>query len=245
MASSKKCPMCGTSNDKNAQSCKYCGFLFEDFASSGIRTGSASTNPFPPPTQEQQPQSINAIPAPSVTDTFGMPTPITSIGAPLYTVSKSLLGSIVPSIVYLVFILFVTATTTFSLFSVAFITIFILISILPALFTSRKYEFFETSLRMHKIIGGDSEIPYTALEVRDYRAGRRPQIVLLAAGQKRPIVISGNPTNKELGLDLNQFLGKKLKRYIPEPRNQQHSTSSDDDSAMNNRDDDADAGYKP
>ncbi len=98
---------------------------------------------------------------------------------------------------------------------------------------------------MHKIIGGDSEIPYTGLEVYDYRAGRKPRIVLSAAGQRRPIVISGNPMNKELGEDLNQFLSKKVKKYIPQSRNQQQSTpSSDTDTATNTNDDDASAEYK-
>ena len=241
MASSKKCPMCGTSNDQNAQSCKYCGFLFEDFGNAGIRTSGDRSNPIPPP-QQEQPPSINTIP--SREDNFGMSTSPTSTGTPLFTVSKSLLGSIVPSIVYLVFILFVTTTTSFSLLSVAFIAIFILISVLPALFTPRKYEFYDSLLRMHKIIGGDSDIPYTSLEVRDYRAGRRPQIALLSAEQKRPIVIPGNPANKELGEDLNQFLSKKLKKSNPQAGDQQQSTLSSDTVGAMNTNDDTDAAYK-
>ncbi|MGI0079369.1 MAG: zinc ribbon domain-containing protein, partial [Nitrososphaerales archaeon] len=27
---SKECPMCGTMNKERAQSCKYCGYLFEN-----------------------------------------------------------------------------------------------------------------------------------------------------------------------------------------------------------------------
>ena len=244
MASSKNCPMCGTSNDQSAQSCKYCGFLFEDFGNQGISTGSGSSHPLPQQ-QEEQPPSINTIPAPSPTDTFGMSSSTTSAGTPLFTVSKSLLGSIGPSIAYLVFILFFATTTSFSSLSIAIVVIFVLIAILPVLFSPRKYEFYDSLLRMHKIIGGDSEIPYTGLEVHDYRAGRRPRIVLSAAGQRRPIVISGNPMNKELGEDLNQFLSKKVKKYIPEPGNQQQSTpSSDTDTATNTNDDDAGAEYK-
>jgi len=79
---------------------------------------------------------------------------------------------------------------------------------------------------MSKVIGGSSEIPYSDLEILDYSKGRRPQIILATKGQRRRILIPGNPTNGELGVDLNQFLEKKLKKFEPHPREQQ-SVSSD------------------
>ena len=79
---------------------------------------------------------------------------------------------------------------------------------------------------MSKVIGGSSEIPYSDLEILDYSKGRKPQIILETMGQRRRILIPGNPTNAVLGEDLNQFLQKKLKKYDPHPREQQ-SVSSD------------------
>ena len=86
--------------------------------------------------------------------------------------------------------------------------VFILVGFVPILFTTRRYEFFDGSLRMSKIIGGSSEMLYSDLEIRDFSKGRRPQIILSAMGKRRAIVIPGNPTNGGLGEDLNQFLQK-------------------------------------
>ena len=79
---------------------------------------------------------------------------------------------------------------------------------------------------MTKIIGGVSEIPYSELEILDYSKERRSQIILATVGQRRRIVIPGNPTNTVLGEDLSQFLQKKLKKYDPHSR-EQPSVSSD------------------
>jgi hypothetical protein len=92
---------------------------------------------------------------------------------------------------------------------------------------------------MSKIIGRDSEIPYSELEIRDYSKGRRPRIILSAAGQGRSIVIPGNPTNGELGEDLNQFLQKKLKKFDPHSGTPQQSKPSWDTGTTDYTSDDA------
>ena len=104
-----------------------------------------------------------------------------------------------------------------------------MIAFAPLLFTTRKYEFFDDSLRMSKVIGGSSEILYSDLEILDHSKGRRPQIILATVGQRRRILIPGNPTNGELGEDLNQFLQKKLKKYDPLSREQSSDAANDDD----------------
>lgn len=237
-ASSKKCPMCETKNDQNAQMCKYCGYLFEDFSNAQMGTQSRSNYPTPLQNQEQQSPSGMDTTTPSSPDTFPIsPQPTYATGSPLFVVSRSLVSTILPAIVYLVFILSFVTTSSFDLFSIGLIAVFILIAVLPILFTPRRYVFFDDSLRIHKIIGGDSEIPYADIVLQDYTAGRRQRIVLLAAGQRRPIVISGNPTNKELGQDLSQFLSKKLKKPNPQSANQEQSSPSQDtDSTTDARD---------
>ena len=235
MASSKKCPMCGTKNDQDDQSCKNCGFLFEDF---DLGTTAPS---YTPKHDQQPPSSINSSPPLSAADNFPVPSSSTALtGSPLFVVSKSLLSSLYSTIIYLVFIYFLTSATSFNLYSIGIIVVFVLISVLPVLLSPRKYEFNESSLRIYKIIGGESEIQYSDLEIYDYPVGRRPRIVLSAEGRKRPIVISGNPTNKELGEDLSQFLGKKLKKkYVPQSVNQQHTVSQDVDMTANSDEDSA------
>ncbi|MDG6996850.1 MAG: hypothetical protein JRN52_13095 [Nitrososphaerota archaeon] len=224
---SKKCPLCGTKNDQSSWSCKNCGYTFlDDLGTTEARMPFESTLP---KTQNEEQKSWDANPTPpkTVNDTFPVSSPPTQTGSPLFVVSKSLLASVAPAMVYLVFIFLLIGVPGSSLLSLGMILVFVLVAMLPVLFTTRKYEFYEDSLRMHKTIGGDSEIPYSELEMYDYPAGRRPRIILSATGQRRPIVIQGNPTNKELGLDLSQFLGKKLKKSTTQSGNQQTNPPSD------------------
>ena len=240
---SKKCPMCGTMNDQNAQSCKYCGYLFENLSSPGVKTSSSSSYfPSAQEKEQQPPSNSNIFPPPSASDTFGIPQSSTTFtGSPLFVVSRSLLASIAPAIIYLVFISSFTSITNFDPFSIVLLAVFILVAILPVLFTPRKYEFHDGLLRIHKIIGGDSEFSYSDMAIYDYSIGRRPRILLSVAGRRGPLVIPGNPMNKELGEDLNQFLSKKLKKYTPQSGNQQQSAGSSDTDAEMNADADVDA----
>ena len=89
-----------------------------------------------------------------------------------------------------------------------------MIAFAPLLFITRKYEFFDDSLRMSKVIGGSSEILYSDLEILDHSKGRRPQIILATVGQRRRILIPGNPTNGELGEDHEPVPSKELNRPI-------------------------------
>ena len=205
--------MCDTLNDSGAQTCKSCGYIFEDFSSTVMSN----------PPQWEKPWGTNTS-TPAAND-FSVP-PTISTGSPIFLVSKSLLRFLGQGIVYLLFIALFTLGTSISVYSLGVIGLFILIAFAPLLFTTRKYEFFDDSLRMSKVIGGSSEIPYSDLEILDYSKGRKPQIILETMGQRRRILIPGNPTNAVLGEDLNQFLQKKLKKYDPHPREQQ-SVSSD------------------
>jgi len=205
--------MCGTVNDQSAQSCTFCGYLFEDYG-----TGTVS----PPKASAQVENDIKPNTSPLTVDQNSAPMntyapSAMSGGAPLYLVSKSLLSSVVPALVYLVFIGFVGLSSGFSLYTILLIVFFMVVALVPALLSPRRFEFYEDSLKIHKTIGGDSEVMYSNLTMVDYPTrGRNPQIVLSAEGQRRPIVIAKNPTNQNLGMDLKQFLTTKLKK-TPSP----------------------------
>jgi hypothetical protein len=206
--------MCNTQNDANAQYCKSCGYIFEDFSNTGTMTN-------PTPHQLEQPSNDFS---PSVENSSQTP-PTTSTDFPLFVVSRPILTSLTPGILYIIIISFFASATGFGLYSLGVIAIFILLGTLPVLFGPRKYEFYNDSLRIKKMVGGQSEIPYSNLEIHDYQEGRRPRIILSETDERRAITIPGNPTNNELGEDLNQFLHKKLKKYIPRSAGQQSSPS--------------------
>ncbi len=111
----------------------------------------------------------------------------------------------------------------------------VLVAVVPALFSPRRFEFYDDAIKIHKILGGDSEIPYSNISLLDYPArGRSQQVVLSIAGQRRPLVIGKNPTNQSLGMDLKQFLNSKLKK--PEPAGNSGSDSSQEAGGSNTRD---------
>ncbi len=220
--------MCGTQNDQNAQSCKYCGYLFEDFGTTGADTPSFSA----PLQTPQEPTVYNVATSSETNPPSALPdsTPSMSSDSPLFVVSRSLIASVVPSIIYLAFVAAI-GLFTLSLYAIGYLAFFFLIAFVPALFSPRKYEFFDSSLRIHKTIGGDSDIAYSDLTLYDSRTGRRPRIVLSAAGQRRSIIISGNPTNSQLGQSLSQFLEGKLKKYNPKETTEQNPQKSSQDNA--------------
>ena len=186
--------MCGTKNDESAHSCSYCGYIFEDFSS---QTDSLS-NSFPKAAQNQP--EVNTV-----------DTKPPLAGSPLFVVSRSLLSSLLLAIVYLVVIVFFGLYS--SVYFIIFVAFFLLIAVMPILLTPRRYEFYDTSLKIHKIVGGDTEISYSNLTLNESQAGRRrPQIVLAVEGERRMILIPGNPSNNELGLNLNEFLEKNVKK---------------------------------
>jgi hypothetical protein len=225
--------MCGTQNDQNAESCKYCGYIFENFSSPGVSAPGWSR-----PKQEQAPSANLDLAQPSdAASTFPSTPTMIPTGSALFVVSRSLLTSLLPAIFYLAFIIFTNAISSLDILSIALIAVFFLIAAVPVLFTPRKYEFYEGSLRIHKTVGRDSEIPYSNLMLYDVTMGRRQQIVLSVEGQRRQILIPGNPKNQELGQDLKQFLEQRVKKYNPQAGNEQapqeESLTSNEEDTMN------------
>lgn len=216
-------------NDENAQSCSFCGYIFEDFATGGVGSG------LPAKSGSEATIQNNLNTLPTVPDQSSIPSTTSSVptGATLFVVTRSLLGTILPALVYLFLIFTVGVYSGFSVISLILVVLFLIIAVIPSLFTPRRFEFSDSSLKIHKIIGGDSEIPYSDLTMLDYPVrGRAQQIVLSMAGQRRPIIISKNPKNESLGIDLRQFLTSKLKKpdtgsTIGNPSNSASTDSGD------------------
>ena len=241
--------MCGTINDPNAQSCKYCGYIFEDYAvgSSGVALNSSASQPNPaqlPSFEAGSPQQSSATEEPMPTIMTGRkettdPTGIA--GNPSFVVTRSLVGSLVPALGYLVFISLFGAFSISDPISIVLIAVFALIVILPVLFSPRKYEFSDSNLRIHKIIGGDSEIPYSEMTLIDMPSGRRPQIALQSEGQRRPMVIPGNPENKEIVQNLKQFLETRVRKPPKSSPPENQENRSDNPSVADSSSQDASA----
>ena len=202
--------MCGTKNSADATTCKSCGYTFETFNASDAGSLSAPEEPTP---------SFDSNETPTT------PPPATLAGSPLFEVNKSLTGSVIPLVIYLLFI--GLSGLILNVYFVLFILIFVLMTIVPILTSPRKYEFYSDSLKLHKIVGSDSEILYSNMTL--YDSPRRGGIGLLVEGQRRPILISGNPMNTELNQTLKEFLEKKLKKYETKPPNQPTTPESPDD----------------
>ena len=230
--------MCNTVNGKDAQVCKSCGYIFEDFSTTEV------DKPSPPVWEEQRQPQQEQTPAPSFGN-FGAADispyqPSTNLSdSPIFVVTKSITGSLLIGVLYLVFVSFFAMSGGFDPTGLVVIAVFVLLAVLPVLFAPRKYEFSDDSLRMVKILGGNSEIPYSELEIHEGFTGRRPQIILTSLGQRnRTIVVPGNPTNAALGMDLRQFLSKRVRKFDNPKANQQETTSDDTASPESAIDDD-------
>ena len=82
---------------------------------------------------------------------------------------------------------------------------------------------------IHKMVGHDTELPYSDVSLYEpVRGNRKSQVILAPQGRKRAMIIPGNPTNDALGLDLKQFLEKRLKKYEPRPATEQTSQDQTD-----------------
>jgi hypothetical protein len=231
--------MCGTKNDNGAQTCKFCGYIFENFNTNQVSTTdkyvSSSLNQVP--ANENLNTAADSVPAMAMNDLSTSSTvPFSTITSesPVFIVKKSVWSSILPSIAYLAFILFATASSGFSLYSVGIILFFIVVFTVPTLFSPRRFEFYDDRLVTHKIIGGDTALPFSDLVYNQTQRGNRSQMILSSkSGKLRQLVIPGNPTNKELGMDLRQFLDKKLgnanQKQPQGPKNAEGSTNPNTD----------------
>lgn len=223
--------MCGTMNDQNAQSCSFCGYLFEDYGT-GTVNQSAPQNTSPQSTPlgtENTPIDTGLNKIPETSNRIPTLPSISSTGSsPLFVVSRSILGTLVPSIIYLFLIAALGLFSTFNLYSIILVLVFVLFALVPSLMSPRRFEFYDGSMKVHKIIGGDSEYSYSNMSMLDYGArGRSQQMVLSVAGQRRPLVIGKNPKNSELGIDLKQFLNSKLSKSGAGSQDKQAGNSSD------------------
>jgi hypothetical protein len=279
--------MCSTKNSPDAQSCTYCGYIFENFDAGGLSAeksragvnvinpgfgwprdpkeesqGQLQENPAASPAEERGRSSADAPSSSTITwpnsESSSSPSPSTigygtlpppppssssspsssspsttiSTSSPLFVVSKSLVVLLVPALAYLVIISITDFFSSFDIVSVALTVVFTLMLVLPIIFSPRRYEFFEDSLRIYKIIGGDVEIPYDDMLLHDASqmpgSGRnRQRIILSVQSRSRTIIIPGNPTSAQLDQNLEQFLSLRIRKPNPRLQNRQENSMQD------------------
>ncbi len=188
--------MCNTMNDSNVEACTYCGYIFEDFVTKNNQTQIPSSK------FKREPQA--EIPSVSA----GIPT---TEGSPVFVASTSLLSALVPLAFYIAigFFAFSSGAGAISIALFAFIVVF---AVIPLLNAPRKFEFYDDSLKIHRTLRGITVIPYSDITISEFSSGFRKstRTYLSIKGRRRPIALPGNPTSKELGVDLKQWLTQKL-----------------------------------
>lgn len=226
--------MCSTQNDYSAQSCKFCGYLFENYTISGANPPNYNSNSSweTKSTTETKVETEDQMSAPTSPNHTAI-----SGSSPLFMATRPLLSSILPAVIYLLILASLGSFSSLNIFTISLIAVFILIVAVPILTAPRKYMFFENSLLIHKFVGSDKKLLYSDLTLYDLPPGfKRPRIVLGVAGHTRPIGIPGNPTNKDLGESLYQFLEKSLKKQDNRNDPNQHSaptTAEEEDGNLN------------
>ena len=128
-----------------------------------------------------------------------------------------------------------TTSAGISIYSLAITLIFIAVALVPVLFSPRRFEFYDDEVKVHKTIGGDTLIPYSDIAYNYAQRGNRSQVVLSSISRRmRPLVVPGNPANRDLGMDLNQFLEKKVRKPGTETPGAKNASSSNPNIAENN-----------
>ncbi len=199
--------MCNTVNDSTAQSCKYCGYIFEDVSPTGT-TSSVST------AGEISPQNVVTPPeGPIPVSSYQSPSFQSS--APVFVVSSSwrdrrnltsiIIGAVL-AVFYIVSDLPIITGSGFSVTSLVFL-IFPALFILPAFLSSRTYEFYDNALVIRGV-GSNREIPYSQISaVSNYRGA----LVLQLNNQWRQVRVQGKIKSTTVGVDLPTWLNQKIK----------------------------------
>ncbi len=197
---SKKCPMCNTVNDASAESCKYCGYLFEDSSLNRIQVtpNVAPQNVVPPSGVAVQPVASSPVPRPQTS-------------TPVFVISKSWkdkrnLGSFIVPIFLVILILF---SGGFDVFSLLFLIVPV-VFILPIFLSNKTFEFYENSLIVSGGRGMQQQIQYSDIsEVKpNQRSGNSFYLVL--KNQWRGILIQGTLKAKTIDADPFTWLSRKI-----------------------------------
>jgi hypothetical protein len=203
--------MCNTVNDSSAQSCKYCGYIFEDVSPASTPSSVSSAG-------EISPQNVITPPEGAIPSTI-YKSPSFQSSAPVFVVSSSwrdrrnltsiIIGAVL-AIFYIVSDLPAISGSGFSVTSLIFL-IFPALFIVPAFLSSRTYEFYDNVLVI-KGVGSNREIPYSQISaVSNYRGA----IVLQLSNQWRQIRVQGKIKSNTSGVDLPAWLNQKVKPQQP------------------------------
>jgi hypothetical protein len=203
---SKKCPMCNTVNDDSAESCKYCGYIFE-----GVSTARSATEALNVNTSAAQDTQPDTIPRARSRNSSIIPS-----GSSATFVLKSSwkdrrnLPSVIVGVLLAAFYIIINLPFSYGSSFSAETLIFLIIPVLfvlPAFTSNKTYEFFDNSVVISGI-GSRREIPYS--EVASV-AEVRGRIYLQLKNQWRQIRVQGNTISNTSGQELAEWLSKKIK----------------------------------
>jgi hypothetical protein len=201
--------MCNTINDSSAQSCSYCGYIFENVAP--VDAGSFPSQRDAAPTNVLSQPDATASPSYSTTAQSGL--------VPVFVVKSSwrdrnhlpsLIFGIIITAVYIVLYLPFYASANYNIGSFIFL-IFPFLFILPAFTSNRTFEFYENSLTIRGI-GSVKEIPYSEISAVSTVRGRT---FIQLKNSWRAIRLQGTIKSNTAGQDPYEWLSNKIKAENP------------------------------
>lgn len=208
-ALSKKCPMCDTVNDSQAESCKYCGYIFEDVASESPRVAPSNAS-------DVAPANVARNDTGTQNQSFNSFTPEINTSTAAFVIKNSWKDRRnIPSLIIAVLvILFYVAnyvpaiqSGSFSAEDLIFLVIPV-IFILPLITVNKTFEFYADHLSVNGL-GSHQTILYTQIDsVTSYRG----RTILQLKDTWRQIRIQGNVKSNSTGQDLVTWLNQKIKQ---------------------------------
>lgn len=202
--------MCNTVNDSSAESCKYCGYIFEDVSTS-------NTTSSRPALTDIAPENVVDEPALSTPQSgFGSSVSQATGSAPVFVLKSSwkdrtnlprvILG-LALSVFYILLNVPVFAGGAYSLYNLVFLVILIPF-LLPIVTANKTYEFFDNSLVIRGV-GSNRDIPYSEISGVTNVRGR---IYLQMKNQFRQVRVQGVVKSNTSGMDLVPWLNQKNRK---------------------------------
>lgn len=185
--------MCDSLKEPDAETCKTCGYIFEDLASS----------------LDSAPRLKNSWLA-GTTVSDGSLQQLDSTGSPLFVSSTPMRTHMISAVTTAIVAVPVILGAGHDIYSfVLGVALPVAGGLVSFLFSAKKYEFFDNLLLMKGVVGRSSDVQYSELKIQRPWRGRWRGMVLSRTGKRRPMLIQSNPRDG-MGETLTHFLEKKL-----------------------------------
>jgi hypothetical protein len=201
--------MCNTVNDSAAESCTYCGYIFEDVAAKKSLSS-------PNGVSEAAPTNVvQNNPAPANRSFASTPTENNPSSAVFVVKSSWKDRRNIPSIIIAVLVIlfyvasYVPAIESSSLSPVSLIFLVIpFVFILPLITNNKTFEFYDSYLSISGL-GSHQTIPYSEIiSVNNYRG----RILIQLKNTWRQVRVQGTVVSNSTGQDLVAWLNQKIKK---------------------------------